>query len=98
LNTGALTVADAEAKIAVISGAAGKLYYHVFKRPDGKQVVFVYDTQSTPTVDIALPSGGKTAYRYDLGGNARVYDGFDGRTLRNVQLAAEDVAMFRIDP
>jgi hypothetical protein len=98
LNTGTLTVADAEAKIAVAGGVPGKLYHHVFKRPDGKQVVFVYDKEASPTVKVTLPLKGKTAYRYDLAGSARVYDGFDGETLQDVRLAAGDVAIFRIDP
>jgi polysaccharide biosynthesis protein PslG len=97
LNTGTLTVADAGAKI-VVGGAPGKLYHHVFKRPDGKQVVFVYDREASPTVKITLPFKGKTAYRYDLAGNALAYDDFDGQTLQDVRLTAGDVAIFRIDP
>jgi hypothetical protein len=98
LNTGTLTVADAETKIAVAGGATKKLYYHLFKRPDGKQVLFIYDKEASPTIEITLPLKGTTAYHYELTGSARVYDDFDGRRLRNVHLAAGDVAIFRIDP
>ena len=51
-----------------------------------------------PTIEITLPLKGTTAYHYELTGSARVYDDFDGRRLRNVHLAAGDVAIFRIDP
>src|SRR5581483_2443552 len=68
LNTEKLTVADADAAVTVVGGRQGNLYHHLFRRPDGKQVLFVYDKAAAPAVDVALKRPGKTAYRYDLSG------------------------------
>ncbi|HXF65039.1 MAG TPA: hypothetical protein VNK95_25660 [Caldilineaceae bacterium] len=43
LDTGTLTPVDEAARVEVTGGAAGELYHHLFLRPDGQQVLFVYD-------------------------------------------------------
>lgn len=43
LDAGALAVIDGEAAISVAAGAAGDFHHHLFLRPDGVQVLFVYD-------------------------------------------------------
>lgn len=98
LDTGTITTADAEAAVEVTSGPSGRLYHHLFKRPDGAQVLFVYDTRKSPTVSVTLETPGATATRYALDGTATAHGAFDGTTLSGVSLSAGTVAIFRIDP
>ncbi|MBA3961573.1 MAG: hypothetical protein H0X40_06700 [Chthoniobacterales bacterium] len=39
LNHGKLTIADRQTQLSVISGQAGELFTHLFKRPDGTQIL-----------------------------------------------------------
>jgi hypothetical protein len=98
LDTGSLTVADAEITIHVASGQAGDLYHHLFRRPDGRQVLFVYDKAADPTVNLTLHTRGKRAVKYELDGSSASYAEFDGVTLSNVHLSAGQVAIFEITP
>ena len=97
LNAGTLTTADKDARVTVTDGTAGELYEHLFKRPDGSQVLFVYDKTSSPTVQVQLTQRGAKAYRFQLDGTSSPYGAFDGKTLTAVRLTAGDVAIFRID-
>lgn len=98
LDTGTLTIADAEVQLSVTSGSAGELYYHLFKRPDGAQVLFVWDKTGGPTVDIRLKTPGRSAEQFSLRGEATPYPEFDGQTLRDIHLPAGDVEIYRINP
>jgi polysaccharide biosynthesis protein PslG len=98
LDVGTLTVADDEARVTVTNGAAGDLHRHLFVRPDGVQVLFVYDKRSSPTVAITLARTGQRAFAYDLDGTAAPFAGFDGATLSNVVLTPGEVAIFAVDP
>jgi hypothetical protein len=98
LNHGQLTDADAEAQVTVTSGQAGELYSHLFKRPDGVQVLFVYDKSSSLTVDVTLETRGHAAYQFGYDGSSASYPNFDGLTLRKVTLVPGTAAIFRIDP
>lgn len=98
LNVGTITAADRDARVTVIAGQAKELYNHLFKRPDGSQVLFVYDKVGNPTVQVALTTPGKIAYKYALDGTFAVYPAFDGRTLSEIALTAGNVAILRIDP
>ncbi len=98
LNVGTITVADAEARVTVAGGRAKALYKHLFKRPDGSQILFVYDKAASPTVEVTLKTRGKMAYKYELDGSFALYPAFDGRNLRDIHLNAGSVAVFRIEP
>ncbi|MBA3961744.1 MAG: beta-galactosidase [Chthoniobacterales bacterium] len=97
LNHGKLTIADQQAQVSVISGQAGELYSHLFKRPDGTQILFVYDKTSTPTVSVALEIAGSKAYKYNYDGSFAAYPAFDGTTLPAITLTPGTAAIFRID-
>lgn len=71
---------------------------HVFKRADGKQVLFVYGKLADPTVEVKLHLHGARAWKYELNGTAVEYPNFDGVVLRQIRLAAGNVAIFVIDP
>jgi hypothetical protein len=98
LNVGTLTVADGKAQVRVTSGKESELYRHLFKRPDGSQVLFVYDKKSTPTVEITLQTSGRLARAYRLDGKSMPYRDFDGRTLWNVGLSPGNISVFKIVP
>ena len=98
LDTGILTTADSEVQVTVDEESAGQLYYHLFKRPDGIQVLFVWHTTGSPTVNITLTNPGTSAEHYSLTGEVTPYAGFDGQTLRGIHLTPGNVEIFRINP
>ena len=55
LDTGVLGVADGELDVSVQIGAAGELHHHLFRRPDERRVLIVWDRTGTPTLRIRLP-------------------------------------------
>jgi hypothetical protein len=93
-----ITAADRELTVAVVDGQAGDLHWRLFKRSDGKQLLFLYDKIANPTVSVTLKTAAKTAVKYALNGTVANYANFDGRTLANIRLAAGNVEIFRIDP
>jgi hypothetical protein len=97
LDVGMITTADNDVTLTISSGQPGELYRHLFKRPDGSQVLFIYDKTASPTVRATLRSRGRKAFRYDLDGTAQEHGAFDGHTLTDVRLTAGNVAIFRID-
>jgi hypothetical protein len=98
LDTGTLAIADSEVQVTVEEGSTKHLYYHLFKRPDGAQVLFVWHRVGNPTVTIQLTTPGSSAEHYSLTGEATPYAAFDGTTLKNIQLTAENVEIFLINP
>lgn len=98
LDQGTLAVIDAAAQVSVTSGAAGNLHHHLFLRPDGVQVLFVYDKQASLKIDITLSRRGQSAIAYSLDGTAAPVTNFDGLTLRDIQLAPGEVAIFAVEP
>ncbi|HEU5464430.1 MAG TPA: glycoside hydrolase, partial [Candidatus Binatia bacterium] len=98
LGQTAIAPADTDATVTLIAGAHGDLHHHLFKRADGKQVLFIYDKAAGPEVRVRLRQPGKAALRYELDGTATIHRSFDGTTLENIRLSAGDVTIFRIDP
>jgi hypothetical protein len=84
--------------VTVSAGEAKELYRHLFKRPDGSQVLFIYDKSASPTVSATLKTRGRTAVKYELDGSSAKHTAFDGHTLTDIRLTPGDVAIFRIDP
>jgi hypothetical protein len=98
LDTGSITVADRELEVEVIKGTKGELYHHLFIRPDGRQVLFVWDKSGAPTVQVTLAQRGTQATEYALDGTGAPYRAFDGKMLQNIQLTPGDVRIFEIAP
>jgi hypothetical protein len=98
LTPGQITTADREVKVSTRSTHVGAIYYHLFRRPDGHQILFVYDKKASPIVSVDLLKGGRRALSYALDGSSEVYRNFDGKTLKNVQLVPGKVGIFEIVP
>ncbi|MBZ0157742.1 MAG: hypothetical protein K8I29_16220 [Alphaproteobacteria bacterium] len=92
------TVADGDVAVEVIEGERGKLYHHLFIRPDDSQVLFLWDKSGSPTVQVRLPRRGTRVIEYALDGTGSPYRAFDGTTLYNVALTAGEVRIFEIKP
>jgi len=98
LGTSAVIAADSDVMVAVSEGTAKELYWHLFKRRDGKQVLFIYDKRGDPTIRVSLRTGGTKALQFALDGTSSNYAGFDGYAIDDVRLKPGQVAIFRIDP
>ena len=98
LDVGRLTVADGELGVRVSAGTAVALYHHLFVRPDGRQVLIVWDKRGAPALDLTLARRGARVTEYTLDGRPVPFPQFDGRTLRRVRLAPGHVRIFDIAP
>lgn len=94
-NVGKLVVADGDLSVEVTGGRKGELYRHLFVRPDGRQVLLVWDKKENPTLRIRTRPG-TTATEYALDGTPVPFASFDGRVLSDVKLIAGMVRMFEI--
>jgi hypothetical protein len=98
LKPGRISTADGELSVTVTSGREIGPHYHLFKRPDGHQILFAYDKHGTPTISVSLLTPGRKAIEYSLDGTSTVYRSFDGFTLSNVQLSPAEIRIFEIVP
>jgi hypothetical protein len=96
LDTGTLTVADAELEVKVAGGRAGSLHHHLFVRPDGDQVLLIWDRRGAPVVDVAVRRKAARATSYELDGSASPAPLADGRRLEGVTLSAGRARIFRL--
>ena len=83
LDVGRLAVEDRSAQIRIEGGTSGEVHHHLFRRPDGTRVLFVWDRLEGPAVRIDVP-GATTVIEYDLDGTASVRQ--PAATLQRVQL------------
>jgi hypothetical protein len=98
LDVGTLGVEDDSMRVEVTAGRAERLYRHLFVRPDGRRVLFVWDRTGSPTLAIQLARPGTRVVEYALDGGSAAYPEFDGRTIAGVHLAPGEVRTFVIDP
>lgn len=97
LNAGKLTVADAELKSEVTEGKKGEFYQHLFVRPDGRQVLFLWDKRENPTLRIKARQGSE-AWEHGLDGKSTAFKSFNGQSLEGVRLQPGQVRIFEIRP
>jgi hypothetical protein len=93
-----ITIADHDLHIAVTKGRPGALHHHLFRRKDGRQLVFVWDRVGSPIVDLELTRGGGRVSLYELEGQHKPWPETDGRTIRGVPLLPGKVRIFVVDP
>lgn len=100
LDEDSITVVRHGAALEVAAGRAGELHQHLFARRDGRQLLVVWDRAAGPRVHIRLatPRARATVTEYGINGGAKPYAGFDGRTIRDVQLAPRQARIFVITP
>ncbi len=96
-DTDSVTVADGELVVGVRDGAPGKLYHHLFIRPDGTQLIFVWDRESKATVDVHLTRPGSRVIAYRLDGTGEEWREFDGRTIAGVKLEPGTARVFEVE-
>ena len=96
LDSGTLTVADAELEVKLVGGRTGSLHHHLFVRPDGDQVLLIWDRTGSPTVDITVRREAARATSYELDGTASPTSLADGRTLERVSLSPGRTRIFRL--
>ena len=95
-GTDSITVADGELAVHVRHGAPGKLYHHLFIRPDGRQLIFVWARASSPTVDLRLTRSGRRVVSYSLDGKGTQWRQFDGQVIQGVELTAGEARVFEV--
>jgi hypothetical protein len=96
LDTGRLTVADGDLTVRVVSGRAGSLHHHLFRRPDGDQVLVIWDRTGTPTVEVALQREASRATEYALDGSPSPIRLSDGKSLKSLTLTPGKARIFRL--
>jgi hypothetical protein len=98
VGTDSITVADPELDLRVIQGNAVNLYHHLFIRPDGRQVVFIWDRRGNPTVELRLSRQGSRVTSLTLDGQESPWPDTDGKVIRGVRLQPGRVRIFQVDP
>lgn len=93
-----ITVADAELAVRVSGGTPQQLHHHLFIRPDGSRLIFVWDRGGSPVLELRLGRPGSRAVMYELDGTAAAWRNFDGRVLGGVKLAPGAVRVFEVAP
>jgi hypothetical protein len=97
LDVGRLVVRDAELDVTVTAGRPGRLFHHLFQRPDGRLVLIVWDRSAAPVLRIGLPRTGRVT-EYGLDGTATRFEAVDGRALTGVRLVPGEARIFEIRP
>jgi hypothetical protein len=81
---------------SITVGSAARLHHHLFIRPDGGQLVFVWDRGSGATVDLRLRRPGSRVISYGLDGKATDPPEFDGNQIKGVRLVPGEARVFEV--
>ena len=93
-----ISVADPQLRMRVTAGKAGELHHHLFIRPDGTQLAFVWDRTSSPTVELELPHPASRLRAYDSTGEGTDWTDATGRSIHRVKLLPGVVRIFEAIP
>ena len=96
-GTDSITVADNELTVRPLKGATAKLYHHLFVRPDGKQLIFVWARESPATVDLRLTRSGRRVASYGLDGTSTRWRKFDGHVIQGIELTPGVARVFEVE-
>jgi hypothetical protein len=97
-GTDSITVADGALRLKVTEGVPGELYRHLFIRPDGRQLVFVWDRKGSPTVELGLPRSATRVTTYTPAGVGTMWSEAEGRTIRRIKLESGVARIFETEP
>ena len=92
-----ITVADPLLRVRVTAGSAGQLHHHLFVRPDGRKLVFVWDKSESPTVELTVPDRAGAVTAFTIDGRASPWKNVKGNTIRGVALQPGSVRIFQVD-
>jgi polysaccharide biosynthesis protein PslG len=95
-GTDSITVADGDIAVHARDAAPGKVYHHLFIRPDGRQLIFVWARGSSPTVDLRLARSGRRVASYSLDGKRTDWREFDGQVIQGVKLTPGEARVFEV--
>jgi hypothetical protein len=90
-----IAVDDDALRVDVRSGPAGDLHHHLFQRPDGTRLAFVWARHGAPTVHLQLEHPAGSAIRWALDGTPNQWPVRDNQ-LDDVRLAPDTVAIFEL--
>jgi hypothetical protein len=93
-----ITVADNEMRVRATSGSPGELYHHLFIRPDGRQLVFLWDRLGSPTVTLEFRRPGRRAVAYEPDGAGRPVNLVQRTRIRGLPLVPGMVRILEITP
>jgi hypothetical protein len=93
-----ITVADGELAVRVTAGTPGSLFNHLFIRPDGRRLIFVWDRTASPTVALRLRTPFSQVVAWDLAGSSRPWTSLEKRTIKDVTLRPGHVRIFEVTP
>ena len=82
-------------QVEIRSGAAGELHRHMFRRPDGRRILFLWDRRGRPAVRLRLEQPVRRAVRWALNGTSAPWRVSGGRTL-DVILTPDRVEVFEL--
>jgi hypothetical protein len=97
-DSDSITVADGELAVQARNAATGKVYHHLFIRPDGRQLIFVWARGSSPTVDLRLHRPGSRVIAYGLDGKATDLPEFAGHQIKGIKLVRGEARVFEVVP
>ena len=97
-DSDSITVADGELEVRVLDGTAGKLHHHLFIRPDGAQLVFIWDRTARLRLELRPPRSGNRAISYELDGSGTAWPQYDGREISGVKLVPGEVRVIVVHP
>jgi len=95
LDTGTLRVADDAAAITGSTEPLG-LHHHLFVRPDGERVLFIWSGEAQREVNITFEEPASRVTEYQLDGRATAVTFTDGTVIRGVDLEPSTPRIFRL--
>jgi hypothetical protein len=93
-----ISVADPQLRVRVAAGTAGELHHHLFIRPDGTQLAFVWDRTSSPIVELELARPASRLRAYASSGEGSDWTDASGRSIHRIKLLPGIVRIFEAIP
>ena len=95
LDVRTLSVDDDDVAVTPVAGIPGELHHHLFGRPDGDRILFVWDRAASPTVRIRIGDRPLSSIEYDVDGRP-LEASAEAASLSSVRLTQGVPRIFRI--